>query len=327
MVSERKGEAVKLVTFRDIESSDIGMKDCVEWVAEAIKAKGDAILPPKISLNPGIEGVFANFMPCIVKDTQGRSWGGVKMVTRYPGRFPSLDSKLILFDADNGDVLALMDADWITTMRTGAVAAHSIDLLAKSDYRTISIVGLGNTARAALLALLEYLGGRDVDVRLKRYKGQEDLFMERFSGYDNLHFSCVDTYDELVRGADVVISAVTYIADDVCADDCFDEGVLVVPVHTRGFTNCDLFFDKVYADDRGHVDHFKNFDQFNQFAEVADVVNGRAVGRERDDERILVYNIGVAMHDIVFAAKLYERMDKEKLVDIDLCQPEKKFWV
>ena len=114
-------------------------------------------------------------------------------------------------------------------------------------------MGLGNTARAALLALLEYLGGRDVDVRLKRYKGQEDLFMERFSGYDNLHFSCVDTYDELVRGADVVISAVTYITDDVCADDCFDEGVLVVPVHTRGFTNCDLFFDKVYADDRGHV--------------------------------------------------------------------------
>ena len=50
---------MKLVTFRDIESSDIGMKDCVEWVAEAIKAKGDAILPPKISLNPGIEGVFA----------------------------------------------------------------------------------------------------------------------------------------------------------------------------------------------------------------------------------------------------------------------------
>ena len=192
MASERKGEAVKLVTFRDIESSDIGMKDCVEWVAEAIKAKGDAILPPKISLNPGIEGVFANFMPCIVKDAQSRSWGGVKMVTRYPGRFPSLDSKLILFDADNGDVLALMDADWITTMRTGAVAAHSIDLLAKSDYRTISIVGLGNTARAALLALLEYLGGRDVDVRLKRYKGQEDLFMERFSGYDNSAF--------LVRG-------------------------------------------------------------------------------------------------------------------------------
>ena len=123
---------MKLVTFRDIESSDIGMKDCVEWVAEAIKAKGDAILPPKISLNPGIEGVFANFMPCIVKDAQGRSWGGVKMVTRYPGRFPSLDSKLILFDADNGDVLALMDADWITTMRTGAVAAHSIDLRQKA---------------------------------------------------------------------------------------------------------------------------------------------------------------------------------------------------
>ena len=37
-----------------------------------------------------------------------------------------------------------------------------------------------------------------------------------------------------------------------------------------------------------------------------------------------MYNIGVAMHDIVFAAKLYERMDKEKLVDIDLCQARKE---
>ena len=68
------------------------------------------------------EGTFCNVMPCILNN----GYGGVKIVTRYPERIPSLDSRLILFDAMKGDFLALMDADWITTMRTGAVAAHSI---------------------------------------------------------------------------------------------------------------------------------------------------------------------------------------------------------
>ena len=59
------------------------------------------------------------------------------------GRFPSLDSKLILFDADNGDVLALMDADWITTMRTGAVAAGSIEVLGKKRLSNHLYRGFG----------------------------------------------------------------------------------------------------------------------------------------------------------------------------------------
>ena len=79
----------------------------------------------------------------------------------------------------------------------------------------------------------------------------------------NLHFEYVNDNKSLVKGSDVVVSCVTYFADDFCPNECFDEGVLVVPVHTRGFTNCDLFFDKVYADDTGHVDHFKHFSEFN----------------------------------------------------------------
>ena len=131
-----------------------------------------------------------------------------------------------------------------------------------------------------------------------------------------------------MKGSDVVISCVTYLADDICPDDCFDEGVLVVPVHTRGFTNCDLFFDKVYADDTGHVCHFKNFAKFKYFAEVCDVVNGNAVGRENDNERILAYNIGLAIHDINYAAHIYQMIqDNDGLLDIDMHDPVDKFWI
>lgn len=253
--------------------------------------------------------------------------GGVKIVTRYPERVPSLNSRLLLFNAENGEFLALMDADWITAMRTGAVAAHSILLFAKENFSTIGMLGLGNTARATLLMLASTLSEKELYIKLLRYKGQEKLFVERFAEYSNLHFSFVEDVATLVKDTDVVISAATYLSEDICSDDCFAEGVLVVPIHTLGFTNCDLFFDKVYADDYGHVHHFKNFDKFHYFAEVSDVVNGMAVGRENNRERIIAYNIGVSMHDVNYAAHIYEMLNHVELMDVDLRGPAEKFWI
>ena len=89
-------------------------------------------------------------MPSLVK-VDNKTYGGVKVVTRYPSRIPSLDSTILLFDADTGEKLAFMDGNWITAMRTGAVAAHSINLLEKKNIKEIGIMGLGNTARAELL--------------------------------------------------------------------------------------------------------------------------------------------------------------------------------
>jgi ornithine cyclodeaminase/alanine dehydrogenase len=146
-----------------------------------------------------------------------------------------------------------------------------------------------------------------------------------------LKFQIADTVEECIRGSDVVISCATYFENDIAQDDWFDEGVLVVPVHTRGFTNCDLFFDKIFADDTGHVKDFKNFAKFRYFAEVSDMVNGKAAGRENDRERILAYNIGISIHDINFAARIYQMMkDKPEvfaeLKDADMHDPAGKFW-
>lgn len=234
-------------------------------------------------------------------------------------------------NADTGEFLALMDGTWITTMRTGAVAAHSIQLFAKKNFAIIGMMGLGNVVRSTIVILADKLPDRELHIKLLKYKGQEEDLAKRFASYNNLHFTFVDTPEEMVKGSDVVISGATYLPNDVCADEYFDEGVLVQPIHTLGFTNCDLFFDKVFADDLGHVHHFKNFDKFRQFAEVCDVVNGDKPGRENDKERILAYNIGVSIHDINFAASIYQLM-KERgslslLPDVDMRDPTEKFWV
>lgn len=316
---------MKIISFDQIRNLNIMPQTCFQWVSEMIANKSEALLPAKISMKPA-EGIFCNVMPCILKNGK-MQWGGVKVVTRYPERVPSLDSRLLLFNAESGEFLALMDADWITAMRTGAVAAHSIFLLAKENFSTIGMLGLGNTARSTLLVLASMAPEREINIKLLKYKKQEQLFAERFAKYTNLHFSFVDDTDMLVKGSDVVISAVTYLPKDICADECFDPGVLVVPIHTLGFTNCDLFFDKVYADDYGHVHHFKNFEKFKYFAEVSDVINGKSAGRENNEERILAYNIGVSMHDINFAAHIYELLRNTELMEVDLHGPSEKFWI
>lgn len=312
---------MKVITFQDIKNLAISPSTCYEWATETILNKDKYMLPAKISIKPR-EGVFCNVMPTIGSDI-----GGLKVVTRYPEREPSLDSKILLMNANNGEFLALMDGDFITAMRTGAVAAHSIKLLAKTGYSTIGMMGLGNTARAALLVLLEVEKDKTFKIKLLRYKDQADTFIQRFSEYTNVSFEIVETPRDVVRGSDVVISAVTYTDGDLCSDEDFDEGVLVVPIHTRGFTNCDLFFDKIFADDEDHVSNFGNFKKFRSFAEVSDIVNGRVKGRESNRERILAYNIGISIHDVFFASKIYEMLDGSPLPEIDLESPIEKFWV
>jgi ornithine cyclodeaminase/alanine dehydrogenase len=313
---------VKVIDFDVISGMNISPVDCYNWVSEMIAGKNEAFLPPKISLKP-MDGVFCNVMPSIVD-----GFGGIKVVTRYPERVPALESFLTLYDVENGDVLALMDATWINAMRTGAVAAHAIIHLAKSDFSSIGMVGLGNTTCATMLVLAEVLKDRELTINLLKYKDQELDFAGRFSQYSNLSFQFFDSAEDMVSNSDVVVSGVTYMPQNLCEDKCYKKGVLVVPIHTLGFTNCDLFFDKVFADDYGHVKHFKYFDRFKRFAEMTDMVNGVVPGRESDDERILAYNIGVSIHDVNFAARIFSMVSqREDLPEVSLNSPKQKFWI
>lgn len=314
---------MKIISFDHIKELNISPLRCYEWVSNVLEKKGEALLPPKISLKPGQEGVFYNTMPAIFPNDK---WGGVKLVTRYPEREPSLDSEILLYNINTGENVALMDGNWITAMRTGAVAVHSISMFAKDGFDTIGLIGLGNTARASLKVLLAVYPERHFVIKLKKYKNHHELFAAEFKEFTNIIFEICDTFEQVVSESDVIISAATVFEKDVCADEYFNEGVLVVPIHTRGFTNCDLFFDKVFADDTNHVKGFKYFDRFRAFSEVSDVVRKVKPGREDNKERILVYNIGIALHDIYFAGKIYE-MIGEKCLEASLNAPKEKFWV
>lgn len=315
---------MKLITSQQIRNLNISPSLCVAWIRQSFSCKYQSQLPPKISLHPQGHDFF-NTMPCLLPEQYGRF--GVKVVHRIQGAVPALGSDILLYDSANGELLAMLDGDWITTMRTGAVATLAIQTLRKSDAETYAFIGLGNTGRASMLCLLESEPDRMHKVLLYRYKDQAELFIERFRGYENVKFSVMDNVEDMIEQADVVVSCITAAQGLMCEDTSkFKPGCLVLPVHTRGFQNCDLFFDKVFTDDIGHVCEFKYFNQFKSFAELSEVILGKKRGRENDQERILGYNIGLGLHDVFFAKNIYTMLG-HMAEDINIPREKLKFWI
>lgn len=318
---------MRIISNNDIKRLGISAKTCVEWVKESFSLKENSILPPKVSLHPqGID--FFTTMPCIIEgDEKNTKYFGCKIVHRLTGAVPSLGSDLLLYNASSGELLAIFDSDWITAMRTGAVATLAAKTFRKNNSRNYGFLGLGNTARATMLCLLETEPDVIHEVRLLKYKNQADLFVERFRNYNNVNFSVIDNIEDLVSNSEVIISCITETENLICPDDnSFKEGCLVIPVHTRGFQNCDLFFDKVFADDTKHVKDFKYFDKFKAFAEFNDVLSGKSLGRESETERILSYNVGLGLHDVVFAAKIYKQLDSS-VREVVIEHEQNKYWI
>lgn len=298
---------MRIVTDNEIISLGIRPEKCVDMVRESFLMKDRAMLPPKISLHPRGSD-FINTMPCILPEEYHTF--GCKVVSRVKGSHPALKSKMMMFDTLTGEMTYLIDADWITAMRTGAVAALAINTLRNSNAHIYSFIGLGAMGHSTLDCFLATNRNKDLTVRLKRYKDHAEKTMDRYAGYKNVTWEIADSNTDLVTDADVVVSCITD-ADGLLVEDdtLFKPGVLVVPVHTRGFQNCDLVFDKVFADDEGHVRGFKYFDRFRQFGEMSDVLSGKIQGRISDNERILSYNIGLGLHDVLFAYHILSMLD------------------
>ncbi len=314
-----------IIQDSDIRGLGLQPADFIDMVRHCFVHKPECQLPPKISLHPKGDD-FINTMPCLLPPGEGRFC--VKVVSRAEGRTPSLRSDAMLFDTATGELLAVVDTDYITAMRTGAVAALAVATLRSSQAHTVALMGLGNTGRATMACLAALPDNLCSDVRLLRYKDQAEQFAEHFAHLKNVHFSIVDSVADLFDGADIIVSCITS-ADGLFAPDAsvFKPGVLVVPVHTRGFQNCDTVFDRVVCDDVGHVRGFRYFDQFPNLTELGDIVRGDKPGRHSDSDRIIDYNIGLGLHDAYICSRVYDTVCGRQHSDAPLLHAQGKFIV
>lgn len=319
---------MKILDFETIQdmSRQIEPSTYYDWVDDALRNKDEFSMPVKASFGPkGANSRSA--APCFwdVKNLMG-----VKVLGRYMLREGEQRSlmmgDILLYEADSGILKAVMDAVYITTIRTAATAVHSTLLYGKSDFSVIGLIGLGNIMTSYLDILLAKIGSRSLTIKLYRYHGQEDRFQKRFASHKNLHFEFYDSYEEVIKGADIIVSAVTRVTNNFVADDCYCEGCTVIPIMTMGFQNCDLFFDQVFTDEIKQIRNFKYFNSFRSVNNTSDVLRGAIPGRLSEHGRILVYNYGLALHDLYFAKQFYERSNGFGK-DIDYQYSKKKYFM
>lgn len=314
---------IKIFDFETCKkiASELPSEKYFDWIDFALKNKSDFQMP----LKSRIEQEKGNYYACMPCMYEKENVVGTKMIGRHflkPGEKRSIMmGDLLLYEADTGVLNALMDIEYITTLRTGAAAAHSAILYSKKDFKTVGLFGLGNIMFACIEVLMSKIGDREITFKLFKYHNNEERFMNYFSKYSNITFELCDTHEETIYESDLIISAVTRTTENFASDECYKEGCTVIPIMTLGFQNCDLFFDKVFADEIDQIRGFKYFDKFKSIENTTDVLLGEAEGRKNDKERILVYNYGLAIHDLYFALQFYNNsLELENEIEYDYCK-------
>jgi len=274
-----------------------------EWVDDVLRKKHLCMMPPKSAIPFGKS--YFNTMPCVIPFLNVM---GIKEIDRYLSRSPAVVSRLMLFDYNTGDMLALMDATKITAMRTAAAAVHAISMYANSSASVVGFMGFGNIGTAFLDLFVGHFKNRQFTIKFLEYKDHFEQASERYAAYKNIKLVPVTEVSDVVKDSDIIVSAIAFADQTLAVDSWFKKGCLVIPIHLRGFENCDLFFEKVFGDDRGQVSDFRHFKEFKCFAENSEVLRGDRPGRECDDERIISYNVGMALHDVYAGAKILKML-------------------
>lgn len=299
---------MKILDFNSIKNLNINPLQCYDWIDEVLRNRDKYIMPTKTRI-PLRESDYFNVMPCILPD---ENCMGLKVITRNENRRNNgslnLDAQIYLYSYDNCELLAVMDGNYITTLRTAAVAVHTFINIV-DEYESVAMVGLGNIGTSIGDILFEKTKDKKYIVKLYKYHGQEEAFIERFKDkYKNIRFEVYDNYKQLMENSDVIISSVTYIENDFCDTNIYKPGCTIIPVHMRGFMECDKEFEHVIVSDMERIEHFKYYGQFKKISLTDDVLfKGKNV-RENRDDRVIVYNLGLAITDLYFGKKIYEQI-------------------
>lgn len=315
---------MKIIDFNTIKALNIPLAEMYGWTATVWQEQDEYLLAAKISIWQGESGRYMT-MPCVLPKYD---IAGVKFISRNvddANAAPARNSNIMLQRISEHGLIAVLDGTYITTMRTGACAAYNAINFSKKDARTLAVYGLGLTARTFLLFYADQLK-TPMTIKILRYKDQAEQYIERFKDYPLLSFQICDSIEELFN-SDIIVSCVSFAHSELAPVEIYPAGCTIIPVHTAGFQNCDLVFEKVFVDDIDHVKKYRYFEQFkSRMTRITDVANRKADGRTSDTERILVYNGGLAITDMFWAMKIVEIVGN-KVPEISMSYPTERFWV
>jgi ornithine cyclodeaminase/alanine dehydrogenase-like protein (mu-crystallin family) len=223
---------------------------------------------------------------------------------------------LILSGLDGGEICAIMDEDWCHAVRTAAAATVACRLLARKEAATMAMLGAGDTARAAVPVMARAFPLKEIRVTSRTPESRQTYAKEIGPEY-NLNVRPVESTEEALRGADLVVSATTTSTPFV-KDSWLDEGITVYSIGKHQEMESGFYknTDKFVVDSWEHCKNKsdlqrmlkeKFLSQKDLYAELPEILAGKKPGRQSDRERIFIRAIGLVNQDIAMANWIYQR--------------------
>ncbi|MBK8051213.1 MAG: ornithine cyclodeaminase family protein [Anaerolineales bacterium] len=313
-----------VLSRHDVEQL-LTMPDAIAAVAEGLcqLTLGHVTMPQRLAVPVAMHNGIHLSMPAFVEGEPGAL--AIKIVTVYndnPARYgePTIQGVVLVHDPRTGKPLALMDAEHLTAMRTGAISGVATQTLARADARTVMLFGAGAQAGPQLEAVctvrpierafvfaLNPDGGRGFCARMAEKLGipvepltdvQQGVEMADvvctatnassplFNGdwlRPGTHINAIGAYTRTMRELDTttILRSRVYVDGRTAAQT--EAGDIVIPVQEGAIT-----YDHVVG-------------------ELGEVLLGLAPGRMNDADITLFKTVGMAVQDAVTAPLVLQR--------------------
>jgi ornithine cyclodeaminase/alanine dehydrogenase-like protein (mu-crystallin family) len=228
---------------------------------------------------------------------------------------------VMLYSAETGDLLAVIEADRMGQIRTGAATGVAVRHMARADAGRAALLGTGWQAQAQAQALLVARPGlrevrafgRDTERRLRFCRQMTDTL--------GIPVTPMHTVEAALKGAQIVVCA-TSAREPILRGEDLPAGVFVAAVGANRLTAREVDEETVARADIVAVDdiaqarveaaelifaHERRRFSWERAHPLAQIVAGRAPGRENDEQITLFKSLGIALEDIAVAALVHEK--------------------
>ena len=316
-----KDQATLLLRRQDVARL-LTMPECITAVEQAFRLHGEGK-----AARPGVLGVQVNGGGFHIKAgvlELKQKYFVAKVNGNFPEnitRFglPTIQGVIVLCDATNGSLLALMDSMEITALRTAAATAVATKYLARPESKLVTICGCGAQGRVQLralaaLLLIEKVFACDTDAsRAQRFAEEMALELQlpvkaaselrNAVSQSQVCVTCTTSRKPLLFEGDVQPG--TFIAS-VGADNP-EKQELHPALMAKHKVVADLVEQCATIGDLHHAIAAGLMKKSDVYAELGEIAAGRKPGRTSEEEIIIFDSTGMALQDVAAAALVYEK--------------------
>ncbi|MCH9027107.1 MAG: ornithine cyclodeaminase family protein [Proteobacteria bacterium] len=306
-----------------LDSLDLNLS-CIVDVLEDVfrhKAAGDTVMPPKIFFHLQEDRFYSAMASCCPPlGYAGSKWQSGDPANPSRG-LPYIQGLFILNENETGQMVAIIDARWITGKRTAAASALVARYQAKKGSEVLALLGCGVQGRTHLEALAAEVPSLKLCQVFDIVPERQAAYIEEMDGrFHGVQVIGANGAKSTVKGADIVISGgpIQTERNATIVSEWIKPGALIITIDYDSYVTdeCIAAMDIVLTDDyeqiqdaREREGKFLGVTQID--ADNAEMIAHGKGRRRNNQQRILAFNLGIALEDVATAAEILRRASEK----------------